>query len=294
LADWIPGRLRGRVFKSGPIGLGAARAELVNRARTEFCACVDADDVNEPDRLECQIAFLRARPDVALVGSAVSVINGDGRPTGRNLDYPLDHRDIAYSFITWNPIGQPAVAFRRAAVLEVGNYDDEAPVEDYDLWLRLSARYRLANLPERLVRYRMHPTSHTRRLEAAGALDERLARTFVRDAPAVFGLKPVAARRLLAGRAYGTLACAFAISRRVARVCREPRWTHLRDTRLIATLRSMTHPRDVGSRIALAALDRRPGTLRHETRVIGGQVLRKFPFGAGIAAALAKLFPRRP
>jgi hypothetical protein len=47
--------------------------------------------------------------------------------------------------------------FRRAEVLSVGGYDQLFdPVEDYDLWVRLAANYRLGNLPDLVCGYRMH------------------------------------------------------------------------------------------------------------------------------------------
>jgi hypothetical protein len=47
-----------------------------------------------------------------------------------------------------------SVMLRRGAVLEVGGYDEGcARAQDYDLWLRLSRRFDLANLPEVLYRY---------------------------------------------------------------------------------------------------------------------------------------------
>lgn len=38
----------------------------------------DADDLSEPERFACQIAFLRDHPDHGLVGTAVSRIDSQG------------------------------------------------------------------------------------------------------------------------------------------------------------------------------------------------------------------------
>ena len=48
--------------------------------------------------------------------------------------------------------------------------------EDYDLWLRIAGRARIANLPETLVRYRVHRQSQTVRKEVRMAFSARLAR----------------------------------------------------------------------------------------------------------------------
>jgi len=52
---------------------------------------------------------------------------------------------------------------RRQPVLEVGRYCEHFRIgEDLDLFLKLSERGRLANLPEALLKYRTHATNFTR------------------------------------------------------------------------------------------------------------------------------------
>jgi hypothetical protein len=46
---------------------------------------------------------------------------------------------------------------RRAVLEEVGGYRSEFPLaEDYDLWLRISERHAVANVPDIVGRYRIH------------------------------------------------------------------------------------------------------------------------------------------
>ena len=55
-----------------------------------------------------------------------------------------------------SPLAHPAVLLRRSALEAVGGYRlDRA--EDYDLWLRLSERWNLANLAAPVTLYRLHP-----------------------------------------------------------------------------------------------------------------------------------------
>jgi hypothetical protein len=144
--------------------LGLARS--LNRglavARGEYIARQDADDVSLPNRLSRQVAFLDARPSVALVGSAHAEIDDSGRVV-REVDAHCEHTTIAWALLFFCPFVHSAVMFRRALVLEnVGFYDPAYQYSmDFDLWARIAARYRVANLPEPLVRLRLHDRSMT-------------------------------------------------------------------------------------------------------------------------------------
>jgi hypothetical protein len=66
---------------------------------------------------------------------------------------------------------QSSVMFRRGAFDRAGGYRKGLNcVEDYDLWLRLSEVAEIANLPDLLVRYRIHGSSMSARLPMRLAL----------------------------------------------------------------------------------------------------------------------------
>lgn len=124
-------------------GLGAARADLVAR--------LDADDLTLPERIARQRAFLAAHPDVGVLGTAAREIDAAGRPVGE-VRPPLDDAAIRRALIRRNPFVHSSVMARRGLLTSVGGYDERVAVaQDYDLWMRLAPRTRLANLPEVLV-----------------------------------------------------------------------------------------------------------------------------------------------
>lgn len=125
-------------------------------ARGEYFAVLDADDVCEPQRLEKSVAFLDAQPDIAAVGSAATYIDDSGRALFVQR-VPSSSDAIRRRIFTANCFVHSSVTFRRAAVLAIGGYDERLPYsQDYDLFLRLAADHRLANLTVPLVRYRVH------------------------------------------------------------------------------------------------------------------------------------------
>ena len=72
--------------------------------------------------------------------------------------YPTSHTSILASLRRYNPIANSTVMFRRAVYEQFGGWRDSAlPGQDYEWYSRLGAGgARFANLPEPLVRYRVH------------------------------------------------------------------------------------------------------------------------------------------
>jgi GT2 family glycosyltransferase len=134
-------------------GLGLADGELIAR--------MDADDLAHPGRFARQVAYLDAHAEIAVVGCAVTLIDQAGNRI-RDVEYPLAPDAVAVFLERGSPLAHPAVMMRRAAVLAVGGYREAyRHSEDYDLWLRMAERYRIANLPDRLLLYRQHATKQS-------------------------------------------------------------------------------------------------------------------------------------
>lgn len=127
-------------------------------ARGEYVARVDADDPSHPERFAKQVDFLDRNPDVVLIGARHRAVDDRGRVIDVEPDArPTAHDEIFPTLLAKNVFVHSAVMFRRAAVVAAGGYDPRAQhAEDYDLWLRLSERHRVANLPEILVDWRVH------------------------------------------------------------------------------------------------------------------------------------------
>ena len=147
--------------KSLNLGLRAARAPLVARQ--------DADDRSHPERLAAQVEFLRGHPEVALAGTQVRILNKHGRASRRpGWGRAITNSAIRFQLLFDNPFIHTSVMFRRDVVWhELGGYDETLPTgQDFDLWSRLAARYKVSNLPATLVDYRYHGSSTSARYHA--------------------------------------------------------------------------------------------------------------------------------
>jgi len=180
-------------------GLAVALNRALGRARGPLVARLDADDLALPTRLERQRAYLQAHPDVGLLGTAARLIDESGRDVGV-IRPPEDDRAIRRALIRRNPFVHSSVMLRRALAASAGGYDTSFPVaQDYDLWLRLSATTRMANLPEplvvrRLVAGRVTAARDDERLRAEARARWRAVRHGVYPPwDALFALRPLLA-----------------------------------------------------------------------------------------------------
>jgi len=139
-------------------GLVPTLNEMLARARGEFIARMDADNVALPERFARELSYLRSHPECLAVGSAVDWIDPDGALLKRHVP-PLGHDEIDAAHLRTREaeICHPSVLVRASAFERVGLYDAALDgAEDLDLWLRVAEVGKLANLPDPLLRYRFH------------------------------------------------------------------------------------------------------------------------------------------
>lgn len=131
----------------------------LRECRGAWVARQDADDLSHPERLAAQMKLLERDLETILLGTQGVLIDTRGRRVGL-LDVPCDADGIAWALPFLNPFLHTSVIFRREAALDAGAYDESFRIaQDYELWGRLAARGRTANLPQRLVSYRHAETS---------------------------------------------------------------------------------------------------------------------------------------
>jgi glycosyltransferase involved in cell wall biosynthesis len=148
-----------RVVRKHSEGLVAALNHGCAIARAPYVARMDVDDIAAPERLEHQLGYLAEHPEVALLGTGHTEIDGEGRILG-TTSYPASMEAVAERLPTKNCFAHPTVVFSRAVFDAVGGYRAALlHAEDYDLWLRMSDGHPVANLAAPLLAYRVHPGS---------------------------------------------------------------------------------------------------------------------------------------
>lgn len=152
-----------RILNQDNRGLAVSLSRGISEACGRYVARMDADDISMPDRFAKQVAYLDRHPSVGVVGGAVLQIDTDGKPCGA-IELPTDSERIRSQIARQSPIAHPTAMIRRKILDDVGAYRSAFRyAQDYDLWLRISEKAELANLPEVVLRYRIHDHNVSRK-----------------------------------------------------------------------------------------------------------------------------------
>ncbi|MCO5252640.1 MAG: glycosyltransferase family 2 protein [Candidatus Kapabacteria bacterium] len=125
-------------------------------AKGKYYARLDSDDISMPDRLEKQYEFMEANPDISICGAFCKIIDRKGNVIA-NKSFPVDDESIKKSIWSRTPIQHSCMFARMDKMREAGFYSGKRdPSEDLELMLRTLSIFKFANLPEYLVKYRIH------------------------------------------------------------------------------------------------------------------------------------------
>jgi glycosyltransferase involved in cell wall biosynthesis len=154
-------------FEQANLGVARARNTGIAHSSGEFIALLDQDDIWLPDKLEKQIAYMKAHPAVALLHARVACIDDNGREVNCKGSIYVDDTsgDCAERLVSGNRIALLTVMIRRSCLDEVGTFRQAfAPADDWHLWLRIAVRHPLGFLDEVVGKYRIHGSNESKNL----------------------------------------------------------------------------------------------------------------------------------
>ncbi len=138
------------------LGLASSLNKGLKIAKGAYIARMDADDVSLPERFKKQANFLNQHKDYVLIGSQVQWVDKNGRDIS-GFEVPQKDQEIKRKFLFRNQIHHATVMFKKSAIGKPEAYRTFLNgIEDYDLWFRIFKKGKVANLPERLVKRRIH------------------------------------------------------------------------------------------------------------------------------------------
>ncbi len=144
-------------------GLAFSLNACIDRAKGEYIARMDSDDISLPNRLEKQVRFLEHHPEYMWCGCNALVFDEKGVWGERNMpEVP-----VAEDYLRFSPYIHPSVMYRAQVFEENDGYKvskETLRCEDYEIFMRLhKAGYRGYNMQESLFKYRENQESYGKR-----------------------------------------------------------------------------------------------------------------------------------
>jgi glycosyltransferase involved in cell wall biosynthesis len=157
---------RVRIIRQPNSGVARARNRGLVEARGEFVAPLDSDDLWDPSKIERQVRRIReAGDDTGLVYCWWVWIDGRGEVLDSSPHWKIEG-DALEMLLQVNFTGNASVPlYRRHCLEEAGGYDESLEqqggrgCEDWDVALKVAARFRVAVVAEWLIGYRRLPNS---------------------------------------------------------------------------------------------------------------------------------------
>ncbi len=158
LSRFSDARIRVMHGAGGQQGLATRLNQCIELARGKYIARMDADDVAYPERLERQVRYLEAHPDIDLLGHGAVLFKEDGQALGV---YPIasEHDDICRRPWWGFPLAHPTWMGKRSWFTRHRYREALTKGQDQDLLLRSYRASRFAALPDILLGYRVEGIS---------------------------------------------------------------------------------------------------------------------------------------
>lgn len=178
-----------KLFRQENQGQSVARNLALAEAKGEFICFLDSDNYWPKEKLEQQVRLFEAHPETDVLYGDNVIIDENGREISRKNMSRYSGR-IAYQMIKDNCVAMNTTMARRKCFDEMGGMSGKRRVaDDYDLWLRLSAKYIFRYEPEYWAWYRVMEdqisSDKTRRFK----VNEEIIRDFRRDYPDALSIK---------------------------------------------------------------------------------------------------------
>lgn len=183
ILDAYRGDTRVRVFRQENKGQSSARNHALANIRGEFVCFLDSDNYWAPEKLAQQVALFDQYPTTEVLYGDNIIIDELGKETSRHNMARYSGR-IACYMIKDNCVAMNTTMARRHCFDEMGGMSGKRRVaDDYDLWLRFSAKYEFRYEPAYWAYYRVMENQISSDKTLRFQVNEQIIKDFRREYP---------------------------------------------------------------------------------------------------------------
>jgi len=141
-------------YKNETDGISENRNFALGKSNGKYIAVLDSDDYwISPQKISEQVGFLDENPEYALIGTNAIIVNSDEEKIGEIKNHTLNEK-IIYNFLLKNQFVHSSVLLRKNSL---SKYNESIFIwEDYDNFLKIARKNKVANLPEFMTAYKKH------------------------------------------------------------------------------------------------------------------------------------------
>lgn len=163
------------------VGLSNVLNIGIEMARGKYIARMDSDDISLPNRLQVQVDYLEAHPEIDLVSVGMQLFGDNDEIWIRDQDF----EEMKIRALFRSPVLHASSVWRKESFEKQGlRFRQEmVPCEDYDLWTRaLVSGLKFANLSEVLYRYRIHGTQASMQTDVIDEKNREVQKNYIKAA----------------------------------------------------------------------------------------------------------------
>jgi len=168
-----------RFFQQSNQGLSAARNSGLERAKGDYIALLDSDDLMLPERLETQLEFLQSNEAIDIVYTAVTLIDEKGNllSTMRRESIPTENF-LAEEFFR-NQVPSPSTIMAKQGVFESYPFDSDLRAgEDLEWIIRTAHHHSFQYLDIPLTLYRRHQQNISENLSKLREIELKILQSY--------------------------------------------------------------------------------------------------------------------
>ena len=137
-------------------GLSAARNTGIRVAKGSLIGVLDADDMYEPTFISTLVAVLESNPNADGVYCGYQFVDQENNLLPQIENRPVPSNELYDALLDGNFFVPESVFLYRYVYDDVGLFDEALRAcEDWDVWLRMTKKYRILHAPEILTRHRI-------------------------------------------------------------------------------------------------------------------------------------------